>query len=229
MYNWEYDVTESRGTKYLGLILFSSAAVLALVLYLIFHPQIAQINSESAILLNIMFGPSLAIGFLYGRKITQKAVIPGETRSPFKRTLVKILLFFFVIGGLFSAVNFAINEGSVMPLSSILDVGLIPWVTEYVNTNGGATFLIISSITLMASATKKIVGLDGTLNRIVSFVGTFIFFSMLALSFTQTNPSHSEVYLYTFYQAGIIGGALYEMNRLTRNLNFYEDYSNGYL
>ena len=171
----------------------------------------------------------MVIGFLYGRKITQKSIIPGETRSPFKRTLVKILLFFFVIGGLFSAVNFAINEGSVMPLSSILDVGLIPWLTEYVNTNGGATFLIISSITLMASATKKIVGLDGSLNRIVSFVGTFIFFSMLALSFTQTNPSHSEVYLYTFYQAGIIGGALYEMNRLTRNLNFYEDYSNGYL
>ena len=81
----------------------------------------------------------------------------------------------------------------------------------------------------MAAATKRIIGLGGNLNKCITFVGTFIFFSMLALSFTQSNPTHSEVYLYTFYQAGIIGGALFEMNRLTRNLNSWEDYSNGYI
>ena len=81
----------------------------------------------------------------------------------------------------------------------------------------------------MASATRRIVGLGGNLNKLVTFIGTFIFFSMLALSFTQSDPSNSQVYLYTFYQAGIIGGALYEMNKLTRNQNALEDFANGYL
>jgi hypothetical protein len=36
------------------------------------------------------------------------------------------------------------------------------------------------------------------------------------------------VYLYAFYQAGIIGGALYKMNKMTSNLNMWEDYTNGY-
>jgi hypothetical protein len=52
---------------------------------------------------------------------------------------------------------------------------------------------------------------------------------MLALSFTQSDPTNSQVFLYTFYQAGIVGGALFEMNRLTRNLNSMEDFANGYL
>ncbi|NIP61539.1 MAG: hypothetical protein GWN01_14290, partial [Nitrosopumilaceae archaeon] len=94
---------------------------------------------------------------------------------------------------------------------------------------GGATFLIISSITLMAAATKRIVGMNsGILNRIVAFVGTFIFFSMLALSFSDSDPTSSGVFLYTFYQAGIVGGAFFAMNRLTKNLNTWEDFSNGY-
>ncbi len=228
MYNWEYDIHGSRGPKYLNLIMFVSAASLAIILYLIFHPQIDQINQESPILLNIMFAPAMAIGFLYGVRITAKAVVPSETRSPLKRSIVKIFLFFFVIGGLFSSVSFAINGGSVMPITTILDHGLIEWVTDYVTANGGATFLIVSSITLMAAATKRLVSLGGTLNKIFTFIGTFTFFAMLALSFTQSNPTNSEVYLYTFYQAGIVGGALFEMNKLTRNYNNWEDYQNGY-
>ncbi len=228
MYNWEYDLHGSRGPKYLNLIMFISAASLAIILYLIFHPQIDQINQESPILLNIMFAPAMAIGFLYGVRITAKAVVPSETRSPLKRSIVKIFLFFFVIGGLFSSVSFAINGGSVMPITSILDHGLIEWVTDYITANGGATFLIVSSITLMAAATKRLVSLGGSLNKIFTFVGTFTFFAMLALSFTQSNPTNSEVYLYTFYQAGIVGGALFEMNKLTRNYNNWEDYQNGY-
>lgn len=228
MFDWDYSV-ESRGTKYVNLITFSIAALSAIVLYLIFHPQIASINEESPILLDIMFGPAMAIGFLYGKRITEKAIKPSETRSPIKRSIVKIFLFFFVIGGLFGSVNFALTGGSLMPTSSILDDGLHVWITDYILSNGGATFLIVSSITLMAAATKRIVGLAGRLNYVVTFVGTFIFFSMLALSFTHSDPTNSQIYLYTFYQAGIIGGALYEMNRLTRNLNTWEDYANGYL
>ncbi len=229
MYNWEYDLSKSRGPKYLNLIIFGSAALAALIMFLIFHPQITNINEESPILSNILFGPALAIGFLYGIKITERAMKPSETRSPIKRSVIKILLFFFVIGGLFSSVGFALNGGSLMPTSSILDDGLHVWVIDYVKSNGGATFLIVSSISLMAVATRRIVGLGGNINKLLTFIGTFIFFSMLALSFSQSDPSNSQVYLYTFYQAGIIGGALYEMNKLTRNQNSLEDFANGYL
>ena len=229
MYNWETDLTGSRMPRNLNLMIFVGAAIAALILFLAFHPQIEKINQESPILLNIMFAPAVAIGFLYGMRITERAIKPSETRSPIKRSIVKIFLFFFVIGGLFSSVSFALNGGSVMPTTSILDDGLFVWAADFIFANGGATFLIVSSITLMAAATKRIIGLGGTINKVFTFVGTFVFFSMLALSFTQSNPSNSEVYLYTFYQAGIIGGALYEMNRLTRNLNSLEDFSNGYL
>ena len=229
MYNWAYDVSEKPSQKYLNLVLFLSSAGLAIVLFLIFLPQINEINNESSILINLMFLPAMAVGFLYGMRIAEKAVRPSETRSPLKRSIVKIFLFFFVIGGLFSSVNFAMNGGSIMPQSDFFEVGLLPWVNEFVMANGGATFLIISSITLMAAATKRIVGLNaGILNRVVTFVGTFVFFSMLALSFADSDPGSSGVLLYTFYQAGIVGGAFFAMNRLTKNLNTWEDFSNGY-
>jgi len=229
MYNSAYDVSGSSGHKYLNLILFLSSACLAILLFLIFFPQINAINSESPILINLMFIPAMAVGFLYGMRITERAVKPSETRSPLKRSTVKIFLFFFVIGGLFSSVNFAINGGSIMPQSDILEGGILPWLNEFVTKNGGATFLIITSITLMAAATKKIVGMStGFLNRMVTSVGTFVFFSMLALSFTDSDPTFSGVFLFTFYQAGIVGGAFFAMNRLTKNLNTWEDFSNGY-
>ena len=179
-------------------------------------------------LINIMFIPAIITGFLYGVRITAQAVIPSEIRSPIKRSIVKIFLFFFVIGGLFSSVSFALNGGSVMPISNILEHGLIEWITDYITANGGATFLIVSSIALMAAATRRLIRIDGIMNKVFTFVGTFIFFSMLALSFTQSNPTHSQVYLFTFYQAGVIGGALFEMNKLTRHYNYWEDYQNGY-
>jgi hypothetical protein len=229
MYNSTFDVTNSSSHKYLNLILFLSSASLAVLLFLIFFPQINAINNESPILINLMFIPAMLVGFLYGLRITERAVKPSETRSPLKRSVVKIFLFFFVIGGLFSSVNFAINGGSIMPQSNFLDEGLLPWLNEFVTANGGATFLIITSITLMAAATKKIVGMNtGFLNRLVTFVGTFVFFSMLALSFTDSDPTFSGVFLYTFYQAGIVGGAFFAMNRLTKNLNSWEDFGNGY-
>ena len=192
MYNWSGQ-SESSGHKYLGLILFCSSALLALLLFLIFHPQIDAINRESPILINLMFIPAMAVGFLYGIKITQRAVNPAEIRSPIKRSIVKIFLFFFVMA------------------------------------NGGATFLIISSIMLMAAATKRIVGLDsGFLNRLVSSASTFVFVTVLALSFTKSDPTSSGIFLYTFYQAGIVGGAFFAMNRLTKDKNMVSDFANGY-
>ncbi len=213
----------------MGLILFASSASLAILLFLIFHPQIETINKESPILINIMFFPAMAVGFLYGIKITERAVKPSEIRSPIKRSIVKIFLFFFVIGGMFSSVNFAINGGSIMPDVELLEGGLLPWVNNFITANGGATFLILTSIGLMASATKRIVGMNtGFVNRLVTFVGTFVFFTMLVLSFTKSDPTSSGVFLYTFYQAGIVGGAFFAMNRLTKNQNMLEDFTNGY-
>ena len=117
-----------------------------------------------------------------------------------------------------------------MPDGSPFDVGVIEWGIELITYNGGVTFLIVSSIVLMAAATRKIVGLgSGYLGKIISFVGTFVFFSMVSVSLTQSDPTHSQVFLYTFFYAGIISGALYEMNKLTTKQNMWEDYSNGYL
>jgi len=213
----------------MGFILFASAASLAIILFLIFYPQIDAINKESPVLINIMFIPAIAVGFLYGVRITERAVKPSEIRSPIKRSIVKIFLFFFVMGGMFSSVNFALNGGSIMPQVSILDDGLLSWLDNFITSNGGATFLIITSIGLMAGATKRIVGMDtGFVNRVVTFVGTFIFFTMLVLSFTQSDPTSSGVFLYTFYQAGIVGGAFFAMNRLTKNQNMFEDFANGF-
>jgi len=228
VYNWD-DLYESKGHRYVGLILFASAASLAIILFLIFHPQIDAINKESPILINIMFIPAMAVGFLYGVRITERAVKPSEIRSPIKRSIVKIFLFFFVMGGMFSSVNFALNGGSVMPEISLLDDGLLPWLDNFITANGGATFLIITSIGLMAGATKRIVGMDaGFVTRIVTFVGTFVFFTMLVLSFTKSDPTSSGVFLYAFYQAGIVGGAFFAMNRLTKNQNMFEDFANGF-
>ncbi len=228
MYNWN-GAYESNEHRYLGLILFATSASIAVILFLIFHPQIEAINKESPILINIMFVPAMAVGFLYGVRITERAVKPSEIRSPIKRSIVKLFLFFFVIGGMFSSVNFAINGGSMMPDVSILEDGLLVWLHEFVMANGGATFLIITSIALMAAATKRIVGMNsGFLNRVVTSVGTFVFVTILVLSFTKSDPTSSGVFLYTFYQAGIVGGAFYAMNRLTKNQNMLEDFGNGY-
>ncbi len=228
MYNWN-GAYESNEHRYLGLILFATSASVAVILFLIFHPQIEAINQESPILINIMFLPAMAVGFLYGVRITERAVKPSEIRSPIKRSIVKLFLFFFVIGGMFSSVNFAINGGSMMPDVSILEDGLLMWLNEFVVANGGATFLIITSIALMAAATKRVVGMNsGFLNRVVTSVGTFVFVTILVLSFTKSDPTSSGVFLYTFYQAGIVGGAFYAMNKLTKNKNMLEDFSNGY-
>ncbi len=227
MHNWN-TYHESHAHKYLGMILFGTAASLAVIMFLIFYPQIESINKESPLLINIMFIPAMAVGFLYGVRITQRAVKPSELRSPLKSAIVKIFLFIFVIGGMFSSVNFAINGGSVIPDVTILEDGLLSWVNNFVTANGGATFMIITSITLMAVASKKVLGMTtGFLNRMVTFIGTFVFFSMLTLSFTHSDPTSSGVFLYTFYQAGIVGGAFYAMNKLTKNQNKLEDFANG--
>ena len=231
MSNWlASDESDSILVRYSTFIIFSIAAISALTLFVVFQPMIESITTETPTIVYIMFVPTFIVGFLYGLKITERVMKPSESRSPIKRGIVKMFLFFFVMGGLFSSVNFALHGGSMMPSGSMFDVGIIEWATELIKYNGGVTFMIVSSIVLMAAATRKIVGLgSGYLGKIISFVGTFVFFSMVSVSLTQLDPTHSQVFLYTFFYAGIISGALYEMNKLTTKQNMWDDYSNGYL
>lgn len=228
MYSWDNDYESSKHHHYGNLIVFSSAALISFVIFLILHPEISKITRESPIIIDLMFIPIFIVGFIYGMKIVERVIRPSETRGRFKRISIKIFLLFFIIGGLFSSVNFALQGGSLIPQASILEDGLIVWTQEFVMNNGGITFLIISSITLMAAATKRIVGMDGIFSKIITFIGTFFFFSMISLSLTNSDPTDSQVYLYVFYQAGIISGTLYQMNKLTSNLNMWEDLESGH-
>ena len=231
MSNW-LDTEESNSifSRHSTFIIFCIAAISALTLFVVFRPIIESVTTETPMLVHIMFIPTFIVGFLYGLKITERVMKPSDSRSPIKRGIVKMFLFFFVIGGLFSSINFALNGGSMLPDGSIFDVGIIESITQLITYNGGVTFMIVSSIVLMAAATRKIVGLgSGYLGKIISFVGTFVFFSMISVSLTQTDPTHSQVFLYTFFYAGIISGAFYEMNKLTTKQNMWDDYSNGYL
>ena len=231
MSNWlATDESDSIFTRYSTFIIFSIAAISALTLFVALQPIIESVTTEAPMIVPIMFIPTFIVGFLYGLKITERVMKPSDSRTPIKRGIVKMFLFFFVIGGLFSSINFALHGGSMMPDTSIFDVGIIEGITQLVKYNGGITFMIVSSIVLMAAATRKIVGLgSGYLGKIISFVGTFVFFSMVSVSLTQTDPTHSQVFLYTFFYAGIISGAFYEMNKLTTKQNMWDDYSNGYL
>jgi hypothetical protein len=228
MYNWDEDLYEQRRFSFRNVVPFGSSAALAILLFLVFAPQIQELTKTIPYLIEMAYIPTVIVGFVFGLKITERAINPAETRSPIKRAIIKIFLFFFIIGGLFSSVSFAFNGGIFLPDKPVLEMGLAEWINQFTSQNGGLTFLIISSITIMAVATKRIIGLGGIVNSISTFVGTFIFFSMIALSLSHTEPSTSQVFLYTFYHAGIIGGALFKMNKLTSNLNFWEDFNNGY-
>ncbi len=231
MSNWlATDDSNSIFVRHSNFVIFCIAAISALTLFVVFQPIIESVTTETPMIVHIMFIPTFIVGFLYGLKITERVMKPSESRSPIKRGIIKMFLFFFVIGGLFSSINFALNGGSMLPDGSIFDIGIIESITQLITYNGGVTFMIVSSIVLMAAATRKIVGLgSGYLGKIISFVGTFVFFSMVSVSLTQTDPTHSQVFLYTFFYAGIISGAFYEMNKLTTKQNMWDDYSNGYL
>lgn len=228
MYNWEEKTPAFYRPTRFDLILFGSAAISAILLILVFYPELERITSESPIIINIMFAPTFAIGFLYGLRITERVVNPPHTRSQFKQKMVKAFLFIFLMAALFSAVNFARNGETQIPEVSILEYGLIPWITDFVTANGGATFLIVSSIIIMAAATRRMVGMGGKLNKVYTFLGTFIFFSMIFLSLSNTDPTASQIYLYTFYQAGIIGGAFYEMNKSASRSSTWGDFVKGF-
>ena len=228
MYSWNNsDVEDSKFFKYSNFLVFTAGACSALIIAVILNTFFGDLFVENPIIINILYIPAFVIGFLYGLKIAEKAIHPSETRSALKRKIMKVFLFFLVIGGLFSSVSFALHGGAFAPEMELTSDNIIPWAIELISSNGGVTFLIVSSITIMAAATRRIVGLgSGVLSKMITFAGTFGFFTMISLSLTQSDPTNSQVFLYAFYHAGILGGAMYQMNRLTANLNKWEDYMN---
>ena len=229
VYSWNSsDENVPKLFKYSNLIVFGSAAGIALLMAFLLNTYYAELILEHPYIINILFIPAFGIGFLYGLRISERALQPSETRSALKRKIMKVFLFFLVIGGLFSSVSFALHGGAFAPEMSLTSENVIPWTIELITSNGGVTFLIVSSITIMAAATRRIVGLGGGIvSKLITFAGTFGFFTMISLSLTQSDPTNSQVFLYAFYHAGILGGAMYQMNRLTANLNKWEDYMNG--
>lgn len=229
MDEWGTDLFEiKKNRSWLDITIFASAVSLALIVYLIFGPEIDKITKQSPIIIDLMFIPSFLIGLLYGKKMAERVMDPSGARSPLKRAIIKIFLCIFIMGSILTSVSFALHGGTHTTHKSIFTDGLIPWLNDFIQTNGGLTFLIVSSITLMAAATKRIIGMDGTLGKIFTFIGTYIFVSMITLSLTHNDPTHSQVYLYAFYQAGIVGGIFYGLNRFTTRSNMWEDYMNGY-
>ena len=116
--------------RYSTFVSFCIAAISALSLFVIFQTVIESITVETPILVNIMFIPTFIVGFLYGVKITGRVMTPADTRSPSKRGIVKMFLFCFVIGGLFSSVNFAWHGGSMGPDGSTCATRIIEWAVE---------------------------------------------------------------------------------------------------
>ncbi len=229
MDEWGPDLFEIRHSRnWIDISIFAAAATLSLMVSFLFGQEIEQAVKQSPIIIDIMFIPSFLIGVLYGIKMAERVMSPAAPRSPFKRGLIKIFLFIFMMGSIFTSVSFALHGGVHPPQNSIVQEGIISWINDFVKANGGLTFLIVSSITMMAAATKRIVGMSGLLSRMFTFVGTYIFFTMIALSLTHSDPTHSQVYLYACYQAGIVGGIFYQINKFTTRSNMWEDYMNGY-
>lgn len=229
MDEWGPDLFEIRHSRnWLDISVFVGAAALSLMVSIFFGSQIENAVKQSPLIIDLMFIPSFLIGLLYGIKMAERVMSPAAPRSPFRRGIIKIFLFIFMMGSIFTSVSFALHGGAHPPQESILKEGIIPYLNDFVKANGGLTFLIVSSITVMAAATKRIVGMDGFFSRIFTFVGTYIFFTMIALSLTHSDPTHSQVYLYACYQAGIVGGIFYQINKFTTRSNMWEDYMNGY-
>ena len=116
MYSWNNsDVEDTKFFKYSNFLVFAAGAMSALLIAIILNTFFSDLFIENPIIINILYIPAFVIGFLYGLKITEKAIHPSETRSGLKRKIMKVFLFFLVIGGLFSSVSFALHGGALEP------------------------------------------------------------------------------------------------------------------
>src|SRR2546428_12748327 len=170
--------------------IFAGAASLALIVYLIFGPDIDRVTKQSPIIIDLMYILSFYIGLIYGIKMTDRVMEPSGSRSPLKRSIFKTFLFLVMMGAIFTSVSFALHGGAHAPHKSLFTDGLIPWLTEFIQGNGGLSFLLFLSITIMGAATRRILWMARFLRKFFSFLGTYIFFLMITLNFTHSVPAH---------------------------------------
>ena len=98
MYTWNNsEAGESILAKHSTFIIFASAATSALIMAMLLHTYFNDFMVENPLINYILFGPAFGIGFLYGLKISEKALQPSETRSALKRKIIKIFLFFAAV------------------------------------------------------------------------------------------------------------------------------------
>ena len=98
MYSWNNsDVEDTKFFKYSNFLVFAAGAMSALLIAIILNTFFSDLFIENPIIINILYIPAFVIGFLYGLKITEKAIHPSETRSGLKRKIMKVFLFFLVI------------------------------------------------------------------------------------------------------------------------------------
>ena len=98
MYTWSNsDSSEPRLLRFSTIILFGTAAASALIMAMLLHTYFNEFMVENPVVNYILFGPAFGIGFLYGLKISEKALQPSETRSALKRKIIKTFLFFLVL------------------------------------------------------------------------------------------------------------------------------------
>ncbi|KAF6244910.1 hypothetical protein [Nitrosopumilus sp. b2] len=201
-----------RSALRFDLVLFVLSAVL---LVFVFPVDLDEIFQEYPIPVLIMFVPVFAISFFYGVRIAEQVINPSTPRKPFRQKIVTFFLGVFLVASLFSAINFAINSGINIPDDVSLDDGLFVLANNFIQNNGGMTFLIISSISVLAVFTKKMIKIEGSFATFFSFIGTFLFFFMSLLTVTNLEPTSFQIYLYACYQIGIISGIFYVAQKYT--------------
>lgn len=226
MYEWE-DHTRIPRIKKQSVIIFGLAAISSSLLIFVFGNDLDTFTRENPLIVSTLFIPIFILGFVYGNRLTEQVINPGTPRTAFKHKVIKISLLIFLISILFSTINFALNNLVQIP-QEFPNQDILEFLKNFINANGGTTFLVISSITILAIITKKMLKINGVLNTIFTFMGTFILFFMTMLTISNTDPTPFQIYGYTCYQAGIVGGAFYVMYKYSSRSTAMENYMNEF-
>lgn len=227
MNEWQEESSKFPKIKRQSVIIFGLAAISSSLLIFVFRNDLDTFTRENPLIISILFIPIFVLGLLYGNRITEQVINPEISRTAFKNKIVKISLLIFLISILFSTINFSLNNHIQIP-QEFPNQDILKFLNNFVKANGGTTFLAISSITILATITKKMLKVEGVLNKVFTFMGTFILFFMTMLTISNTNPTPFQVYAYTCYQAGIVSGAFYVMYKYSSRSTAIEDYMNEF-
>jgi len=108
---WGPDLFELRHKRsWIDISIFVGAAALSMLISLVFGTAINQAIIQSPIIIDLMFIPSFLIGLLYGVKMAERVMSPTAPRSPIRRGIIKIFLFIFMMGSIFTSVSLRFME-----------------------------------------------------------------------------------------------------------------------